>query len=160
MEAVTAVALDTAAVSSETARPKGPQKLDRATLRISHLLDFSVGVSSRETCIAPDRDAQGNAPETIVATPFVMEGKAVTVEVAENGNCQEIIFDAKTIRQEPDIEDSRSAAPDFSSRAGVTVGWPGSGPLKATPSTTWDAVAKVIAIERVEDDADDGREGQ
>ncbi len=42
---------------------------------ITDVLDFSMRVSSREAYVAPDRGAQGNALKTIVAMPFVLDGK-------------------------------------------------------------------------------------
>src|SRR5215213_2893982 len=42
---------------------------------VASVLDYSVRVSSREAYMAPDRGAQGNALKTIVAMPFVLDGK-------------------------------------------------------------------------------------
>ena len=42
---------------------------------IDGVLDFSVRVSSREAYVSPTRGAQGNALKTMVAMPFVLDGK-------------------------------------------------------------------------------------
>ena len=48
---------------------------------VEDVLDFSVRVSSREAYVSPSRGAQGNALKTLVAMPFVLDGKTGRVEV-------------------------------------------------------------------------------
>ena len=48
---------------------------------VEDVLDFCVRVSSREAYVSPDRGAQGNALKTLVAMPFVLDGKTGRVEV-------------------------------------------------------------------------------
>jgi DNA topoisomerase VI subunit B len=92
---------------------------------IEGVLDFSVRVSSREAYIAPDRGAQGNALKTLVAMPFVLDGKTGTVEVVVAGTHHTITFSVDPTRQCPVIRHERR---DGLVRIGtsVTVRWPGS----------------------------------
>ena len=68
---------------------------------IAAVLDYSVRVSSREAYIAPDRGAQGNALKTIVAMPFVLDGKAGRLTVTAGGIRHEIVVRVDPIRQAP-----------------------------------------------------------
>jgi DNA topoisomerase VI subunit B len=70
---------------------------------VEDVLDFSVRVSSREAYVAPDRGAQGNALKTLVAMPFVLDGKSGRVEVDARGVRHEITFSVDPIRQQPVI---------------------------------------------------------
>ena len=90
---------------------------------VEDVLDFSVRVSSREAYVAPDRGAQGNALKTLVAMPFVLDGKTGTVEVAARGVRHEITFAVDPIRQQPVIRHERR---DGNVKTGtlVTVRWP------------------------------------
>jgi DNA topoisomerase VI subunit B len=92
---------------------------------VEGVLDFAVRVSSREAYVAPDRGAQGNALKTLVAMPFVIDGKIGQVEVDARGVRNEITFSVDPIRQQPVIRHERR---DGLVRAGtlVTVHWPDS----------------------------------
>ncbi len=68
---------------------------------IKGILDFSVRVSSREAYVSPTRGAQGNALKTIVAMPFVLDGKSGQVEITTQGRRHLIGFSVDQIRQEP-----------------------------------------------------------
>ena len=70
---------------------------------IDGVLDFSVRVSSREAYIAPDRGAQGNALKTLIAMPYVLDGKSGVVEIEALGIHHTITFSADPIRQVPVI---------------------------------------------------------
>ncbi|MBV8112333.1 MAG: ATP-binding protein [Hyphomicrobiales bacterium] len=48
---------------------------------VNGVLDFTVRVSSREAYVSPTRGAQGNALKTIVAMPFVLDGRRGQVEI-------------------------------------------------------------------------------
>ena len=52
---------------------------------IADILDFNIRVSSREAYVSPSRGAQGNALKTLVAMPFVLDGKAGQVEIDSFG---------------------------------------------------------------------------
>ena len=70
---------------------------------IDGVLDFAVRTSSREAYIAPDRGAQGNALKTLIAMPYVLDGRSGVVEVEALGVRHIITFSADPIRQVPII---------------------------------------------------------
>jgi DNA topoisomerase VI subunit B len=92
---------------------------------VKSVLDFSVRVSSREAYVAPDRGAQGNALKTLVAMPFVLDGKTGTVEVDARGVRHEITFAVDPIRQQPVIRHERVTGL-VKTGTRVTVRWPSS----------------------------------
>ncbi len=75
---------------------------------VDQLLDFSIRVSSREAYVAPDRGAQGNALKTIVAMPFVLDGRQGRVDIVGAGVRNEITFGVDRIAQRPVADVSRS----------------------------------------------------
>ena len=92
---------------------------------VEDVLDFSVRVSSREAYVSPSRGAQGNALKTLVAMPFVLDGKAGRVEIDARGVRHKITFAVDPIRQQPVIRhERRSGLVKTGSR--VTVRWPSS----------------------------------
>ena len=70
---------------------------------VKGVLDFAVRVSSREAYVSPTRGAQGNALKTIVAMPFVLDGRRGRVEIEARGVSHAITFEVDHIRQEPVI---------------------------------------------------------
>ena len=90
---------------------------------VGDILDFSVRVSSREAYVAPDRGAQGNALKTLVAMPFVLDGKTGRVEVAARGIRHEITFAVDPIRQQPVIRHQQHGG-IVKTGTSVTVRWP------------------------------------
>ena len=70
---------------------------------VKGVLDFAVRVSSREAYVSPTRGAQGNALKTIVAMPFVLDGRRGHVEIEAQGVCHAITFEVDHVRQEPVI---------------------------------------------------------
>jgi DNA topoisomerase VI subunit B len=59
---------------------------------VADVLDFGVRVSSREAYVSPTRGAQGNALKTIVAMPFVLDGRHGLVEIEARSVRHEIDF--------------------------------------------------------------------
>jgi DNA topoisomerase VI subunit B len=92
---------------------------------VEDILDFSIRVSSREAYVAPDRGAQGNAAKTLVALPFVLDGKSGTVEIDARGIRHEITFAVDPIRQAPVIRHERGTGL-VKSGTSVTLFWPDS----------------------------------
>ena len=70
---------------------------------VQKITDFAVRVSSREAYVSPTRGAQGNALQTILAMPSVLDGERGRVEIAARGQRHEITFRVDPIRQEPTI---------------------------------------------------------
>jgi DNA topoisomerase VI subunit B len=67
------------------------------------VLDFSVRVSSREAYVSPTRGAQGNALKTIVAMPFVLDGRRGRIEIEACGIHHIINLEVDQVHQEPVI---------------------------------------------------------
>jgi len=91
---------------------------------VQSLLDYSIRVSSREAYVSPTRGAQGNALKTILAMPFVLDGKHGRVDISAAGQRREINFGVDQIRQEPAI--THTAHPDENVKTGtkIKVHWP------------------------------------
>ena len=90
---------------------------------IADVLDFSVRVSSREPYVAPDRGAQGNALKTLVAMPFVLDGKRGRVKIRTQGTKHRIDFGVDPIRQKPVINHTQTSG-FVKSGTEVRVLWP------------------------------------
>jgi DNA topoisomerase VI subunit B len=100
---------------------------------IKGVLDFEVRTSSREAYVSPTRGAQGNALKTIVAMPFVLDGKAGRVEITVSGITHLIDFAVDRIKQEPLI--SHTEIPAECKKGTVfKVCWPKSPRLDLTES--------------------------
>jgi DNA topoisomerase VI subunit B len=52
---------------------------------VESVLNYSIRVSSREAYVSPTRGAQGNAIKTIIAMPFVLDGRRGRVEIKARG---------------------------------------------------------------------------
>ena len=102
---------------------------------IDGALDYSVRASSRAAYVSPARGAQGNALPTIVAMPFVRDGKCGRVDITVNhaggaflGLCSrkrhEIEFRVDPIRQKPVIERTVRSAEHVRNGTSVKVYWP------------------------------------
>jgi DNA topoisomerase VI subunit B len=90
---------------------------------IKGVMDYSVRVSSREAYMAPDWGAQGNALKTIIAMPFVLDGKEGKVIISAGGLDSIITFRVDQIRQEPHIDlDTQESSVKTGTR--VKVCWP------------------------------------
>jgi hypothetical protein len=68
---------------------------------VKGVLDFTARVSSRDAYVSPTRGAQGNALKTIVAMPFVLDGRRGRVEIETCGIRHAITFEVDHVRQEP-----------------------------------------------------------
>lgn len=91
---------------------------------VKGVLDFNVRASSREAYLSPTRGAQGNALKTIVAMPFVLDGREGQVEIAARGIRHQITMKVDRIRQEPVIDHDQEEDPSVKSGTLVTVYWP------------------------------------
>ncbi len=92
---------------------------------VADILDFTVRVSSREAYVAPDRGAQGNALKTLVAMPFVLDGRLGEVEVLARGVHHRIAFSVDAIRQEPVINHEHQPV-DTKNGTEIRIRWPDS----------------------------------
>ena len=85
---------------------------------VKGVLDFAVRVSSREAYVSPTRGAQGNALKTIVAMPFVLDGRRGRVEIEAHGTHHVITLEVDHVRQEPVIHREEA---DSNIRVGTVV---------------------------------------
>lgn len=91
---------------------------------IRGVLDFSVKVSSREAYISPTRGAQGNALKTIMAMPFVLDGKRGSVEVTAHGVRHDITLELDHVHQQPRF--THKTAEYVKTGTTVSIVWPDS----------------------------------
>jgi DNA topoisomerase VI subunit B len=92
---------------------------------VEAILDFSVRVSSREAYVSPTRGAQGNALKTVLAMPFVLDGRRGRVEIKARGTQHIIDFAVDRIRQQPVVEHHRESS-DTAIGTRIKVEWPDS----------------------------------
>ena len=92
---------------------------------VAGMLDFNSRASSREAYVAPDRGAQGNALMTLVAMPFVLDGKRGDIEIVAQGVRHRIVFTVDAIRQKPLITHEPVEVEEKNGTK-ITVFWPDS----------------------------------
>jgi Histidine kinase-, DNA gyrase B-, and HSP90-like ATPase len=92
---------------------------------VEHILDFSVRVSSREAYVSSTRGAQGNALKTILAMPFVLDGRRGRVEIEAQGSTHVIDFAVDRIRQQPTV-DHHVGIRQTTNGTRIKVEWPDS----------------------------------
>jgi DNA topoisomerase VI subunit B len=94
------------------------------TTTVAGVLDFSIRVSSREAYVSPCRGAQGNALQTLVAMPFVLDGQQGQVTVAAKGIRHDISMRVDRIRQEPVLHNDQEPDTNANSGTRVHIAWP------------------------------------
>jgi DNA topoisomerase VI subunit B len=92
---------------------------------VEGVLDFAIRVSTREAYVSPTRGAQGNALKTILAMPFVLDGKEGRVTVDARGVRHDITVRVDRIRQKPVLDPQHSKGL-VKNGTGVRVHWPSS----------------------------------
>ena len=93
---------------------------------VEGILDFAVRVSNKEAYVSPTRGAQGNALQTILAMPFVLDGTQGQVDVGARGQRHEITFGVDPIRRQPTIRRTAHADRLVKNGTHITVHWPNS----------------------------------
>src|SRR5262249_57394783 len=97
---------------------------------IKWVLDYTIGVSSREAYVSPTRGAQGNALKTILAMGFVLDrqygagAEAVGTTIIETRGFKHTIeFRVDHVNNQPKI--TRVMAPSaITAGTRITVKWP------------------------------------
>jgi DNA topoisomerase VI subunit B len=107
---------------------------------VAGVLDFSVRVSSREAYVSPTRGAQGNALKTILAMPFVLDGKEGHVTIDARSIRHVIDLRVDQIRQKPVCE-RRQESGFVKSGTSVRIHWP-----RSASSILEDAKARFLQI--------------
>jgi Histidine kinase-, DNA gyrase B-, and HSP90-like ATPase len=103
---------------------------------VEAILDFSIRVSSREAYVSPTRGAQGNALKTVLAMPFVLDGRCGRVEIEARGTQHVVDFAVDRIRQQPVVE-HHAANSNITIGTRIKVEWPDSAllnPRRGKPS--------------------------
>lgn len=71
-----------------------------AAATVQRVLDFNVRVSDKEAYVSPTRGAQGNALKTIIAMPYVLDGKRGETVIEAQGISHSVFFEADPVRRE------------------------------------------------------------
>jgi DNA topoisomerase VI subunit B len=116
---VIAVTVDARGITVEDNGPGLPADV------VEDVLDFSIRVSSREAYVSPTRGAQGNALKTIVAMPFVLDGRCGRTVIEAKGVRHVVEIGVDRIRQQPTV-DHRTEPSDVRTGTRITVEWPDS----------------------------------
>jgi hypothetical protein len=88
---------------------------------VANLIDYTRRTSSRSMYISPSRGAQGNALQTLIAMPFVLDGQSGETVIESRGVAHKIVFTVDPLRQTPRVEHTKSpSAVKIGSR--ITIG--------------------------------------
>jgi DNA topoisomerase VI subunit B len=93
---------------------------------VKGVVDFGVRASSKEAYVSPTRGQQGNALQTVVAMPFVLDGDQGRTTITARGLRHEITLRVDRIRQEPVLDHRPEAAALVKPGTTLTVHWPAS----------------------------------
>jgi hypothetical protein len=111
------------------------------------LADLSTKVSTRAAYVSPTRGAQGNALQTLIATPYALDPAAPGDVVFESrGRLHRLVVEADPVERIPRVRVERGISP-VKNGSRVTVRWPvsassilaeaKSGSLSAVNDFTW-----------------------
>jgi DNA topoisomerase VI subunit B len=103
---------------------------------VTRMLDYTQRVSSNEAHASPTRGRQGNAIQTVLAMPFVLDGKRGQTTIESRGVRHTIVFEIDPVRQTPKLSTVRVKGGFVHSGTRITVQWPfcASSKLKQTRS--------------------------
>ena len=90
---------------------------------VKSVLDYNMRVSSREAYVSLTRGAQGNALQTILAMPFVLDTTRGRVHFEAMGSRHTIDFSVDHLQQKPAVE-CHSAPTVGRNGTSVRVEWP------------------------------------
>jgi DNA topoisomerase VI subunit B len=90
---------------------------------VARIKDYHVRVSSREAYVSPCRGAQGNALKTMLAMPYVLDGKQGTIEISSLGIKHTFVVKVDQLRQQP-IIDHRQEESSIETGTMVHIEWP------------------------------------
>jgi DNA topoisomerase VI subunit B len=90
---------------------------------IDRILDFSNQTSSRACYVSPSRGRQGNALQTVLAIPFVLDGTSGRCLIGAHGRAHDIEFSVNPLTREPQTRRAESGS-SVKTGTRVTVHWP------------------------------------
>lgn len=91
---------------------------------VTRMLDFSQRVSSNEAYASPTRGRQGNAIQTVLAMPFVLDGQRGETTIESRGVKHTVIFEIDAVRQTPRVTSTQARGKFVHSGTCVAVRWP------------------------------------
>jgi DNA topoisomerase VI subunit B len=74
---------------------------------VASLVDYTKRTSSRAIYISPSRGAQGNALQTLIAMPYVLDGESGETVIESRGIAHRIVFTVDPLRQTPRVEHTK-----------------------------------------------------
>jgi len=90
---------------------------------LDRILDYNQRTSSREAYVSPTRGAQGNALQTILAIPFILDGTSGHVVIEARGEAHDIEFRIDPLTRTPKIR-RRSTTSSVKIGTQISVVWP------------------------------------
>ena len=90
---------------------------------VASLIDFTKRTSSRAIYVSPTRGAQGNALQTLLAMPYVLDGQRGETLIESHGVAHNIVFTVDPLRQTPRVEHTKKPSA-VKNGTKVTVRWP------------------------------------
>ena len=90
---------------------------------VARLVDYTKRTSSRAAYVSPTRGAQGNALQTLLAMPYVLDGERGETLIESCGVEHRIAFAVDPVRQTPRIEHTRTPSA-VRNGTKVTLRWP------------------------------------
>jgi DNA topoisomerase VI subunit B len=100
---------------------------------VTRMLDFSRRVSSNEAYVSPTRGRQGNALQTILAMPFVLDGTSGETVIESRGIKHTVTFTIDAVQQVPIVTTEQEPG-NVHSGTSITVRWPVSASSKLIAS--------------------------
>ena len=71
---------------------------------VANLVDYTRRTSSRAAYVSPTRGAQGNALQTLIAMPYVLDGERGETVIESRGVAHRVVFTVDPLRQTPRLE--------------------------------------------------------
>jgi hypothetical protein len=90
---------------------------------VARLVDYTRRTSSRAAYVSPTRGAQGNALQTLLAMPYVLDGERGETLIESGGVAHRIAFSIDPVRQTPRIEHARTPSA-VRNGTKITLRWP------------------------------------
>lgn len=93
---------------------------------VARMLDYTQRVSTNEAYASPTRGQQGNAIQTVLAMPFVLDGQRGETTIESRAVKHSVVFEVDAVRQVPRVAAAQAKSKFVQSGTRVTVRWPNS----------------------------------